>query len=367
MSSTYGESLKLSIFGQSHGAAVGMVLDGIPAGLPVDFDALQAFLSRRAPGQNNWSTPRKEADQPEFLSGILDNFTCGAPIAAVIRNGNTRSGDYRNLQDSPRPGHADYTSEVKCGGFQDCAGGGHFSGRLTAPLCIAGGLCKQWLLERNIRVDGHIYEISGIKDREMNPLSPEIDAIGEDFPVLDPEAGRKMREEIEKAKSDGDSVGGIVECCVTGLPAGLGEPMFGGVENRISQIVFGIPAVKGLEFGSGFAAAKLRGSENNDPFAMENAAVRTLTNHAGGILGGISTGMPLIFRAAIKPTPSIARPQQSVSLSREENAILHIQGRHDPCIVPRAVCVAEAAAAIAVFDMILGNTQTNRRKSHGIE
>ena len=353
MSSTYGENLKLSIFGQSHGAAIGMTLDGIPAGLPVDLEELQAFLNRRAPGQNDYSTPRKEEDRPEFLSGVLNGFTCGAPIAAIIRNTNTRSGDYANLKDCPRPGHADYTAQIKYGGFQDPAGGGHFSGRLTAPLCVAGGLCKQWLAARGIRVGAHIAAIAGIPDTPFDPMAPQLNQVGTDFPVLNADAGEQMRRAVAEARMAQDSVGGIVECAVTGLPAGLGEPMFGGVEGRIAQLVYGIPAVKGVEFGIGFQAANLRGSQNNDPYRMENGKVITATNHCGGILGGITNGMPLFFRAAIKPTPSISQVQQSVSLSRGENQDLIVKGRHDPCIVPRAVPVVEAAAAIAVFDLLL--------------
>lgn len=362
MSSTYGEHLKLSIFGQSHGAGIGMVLDGIPAGLGVDPAALRAFLARRAPGQNAYSTPRKEADAPEFLSGLEEGTTCGAPIAAVIRNTNTRSGDYANLKDCPRPGHADLTAQIKYGGFQDAAGGGHFSGRLTAPLCIAGGLCKQWLEGMGIQIFAHISAIAGISDTPFDPLAPDMDSIQPEFPVVNQDAGARMRAAISAARSDGDSVGGIVECAVTGLPAGVGEPMFGGVESRIAQIVYGVPAVKGVEFGAGFAAAKLRGSQNNDDYVISDGQIHTVTNNSGGILGGITTGMPLIFRAALKPTPSISRPQQSVSLSSGEMQELVIKGRHDPCIVPRAVPVIEAAAAIAIFDMILGNTQTDRRK-----
>ncbi|MDO5545708.1 MAG: chorismate synthase [Eubacteriales bacterium] len=363
MSSTYGENLKLTIFGQSHGAAIGMTLDGIPAGLPVDLEELQTFLNRRAPGQNNWSTPRKEEDRPEFLAGILDGFTCGAPIAAVIHNTNTRSGDYANLKDCPRPGHADYTAQIKYGGFQDAAGGGHFSGRLTAPLCIAGGLCKQWLAERGIRIAARIAAIAGVADDfEVDPLNPQLDLIGTDFPVFSLDAGARMREKIAEARMECDSVGGIIECYITGLPAGLGEPIFGGVESRIAQIVYGVPAVKSVEFGVGREGASLRGSQCNDAFTVENGHISTLTNNAGGILGGITNGMPVIFRAAIKPTPSISRPQQSVSLSKAQEQELIVKGRHDPCIVPRAVPVIEAAAAIALFDLILGNTQTDRRK-----
>lgn len=363
MSSTYGEHLKLSIFGQSHGSAIGMTLDGIPAGLPVDLDILQTFLNRRAPGQNDWSTPRREEDRPEFLGGILDGFTCGAPIAAIIRNKNTRSGDYNNLKDCPRPGHADYTAQVKYGGFQDAAGGGHFSGRITAPLCIAGGLCKQWLEELEIHVVARIVAIAGEQDDFIpNPLDPQIGAIGKDFPVFSSDAAMRMQKKIAEARSQGDSVGGMIECFITGLPVGLGEPMFGGVESRIAQIVYGIPAIKAVEFGAGCSTACMRGSQCNDAYTVENGMIRTLTNHAGGILGGITNGMPVIFRCVIKPTPSISRPQQSISLSANEMTTLEIKGRHDPCIVPRAVPVVEAAAAIAIYDLILGNTQTNRRK-----
>lgn len=366
MSSTYGESLKLSIFGQSHGNAIGMTLDGIPAGLAVDTEALQEFLNRRAPGQNDWSTPRKEEDRPEFLSGLLDGYTCGAPIAAMIRNTNTRSSDYANLKNAPRPGHADYTAQIKYGGYQDAAGGGHFSGRLTAPLCIAGGLCKQWLETMGIRIGAHLKSVAGIEDRSFDPMNPELDEVFADFPVLDQNAGAAMREAVADARKELDSVGGIIECAITGLPVGLGEPMFGGMESRIAQIVYGIPAVKGLEFGAGFGAAAMRGSENNDDFSVAEGKTATRTNHAGGILGGITSGMPLIFRTAIKPTPSIAKQQQTVT---DGNTVaLEIKGRHDPCIAPRAVPVVEAAAAIAVFDAILSQDTSYRRiNTYGFE
>ena len=362
MSSTYGENLKLSIFGQSHGPAIGMTLDGIPAGLPVDLEKLQQFLNRRAPGQNDWSTPRREEDLPEFLAGLLDGYTCGAPIAAVIHNKNTRSKDYSNLKDVPRPGHADYTAQIKYGGFQDVAGGGHFSGRLTAPLCIAGGLCKQWLEEMGIRIGAHIHVLLDVWDDGFDYVSPDLDAVRSDFPVLNEESAEMMKGAIDFTRSLGDSVGGCIECAITGLPAGIGEPMFGGVESRIAQIMYGVPAVKCVEFGIGHKAAYEYGSESNDPFTVEDGQIKTLTNHCGGILGGITNGMPVIFDVTIKPTPSISKPQQSVSLSKMENTTLEIRGRHDPCIVPRAVPVVEAAAAIAIYDMILGNTQTTRRK-----
>lgn len=359
MSSTCGEKLKLSIFGQSHGPAIGMVLDGIPAGLPVDEEKLRVFLSRRAPGQDDYTTPRKEADYPEFLGGIVNGYTCGAPIAATIANKNTRSGDYSELKDCPRPGHADYTAQVKYGGFQDVAGGGHFSGRLTAPLCIAGGLCKQWLESMGIRIGAHIVAIGGVVDEPvyLDWANPQLDLIGKEFPVLNPEAGQKMMDAIAAAKADGDSVGGLIECIATGLPVGLGEPMFGGMESKIAQIVYGIPAIKGLNFGTGFAGAYMRGSENNDQYYIENGKVLTKRNYAGGILGGITNGMPLVFEVAVKPTPSIGMAQKTVSLSRMKETELAVKGRHDPCIVPRAVPVIEAAAAIAIYDAILLNAK----------
>ena len=362
MSSTYGENLKLSIFGQSHGPAIGMTLDGIPAGLPVDEEKLQKFLNRRAPGQNDWSTPRKEEDRPEFLAGLLDGYTCGAPIAAVIHNKNTRSGDYANLKDCPRPGHADYTAQIKYGGYQDASGGGHFSGRLTAPLCIAGGMCKQWLEEMGIRIGAHIDFLGGATDTAFDPMAPQLDAVLESFPVISQSAGETMRQRIEDARLDNDSLGGEIECAITGLPAGIGEPMFGGIESRIAQIVYGIPAVKSLEFGSGKMAIYSRGSKFNDPYGMADGEIKPLSNHCGGILGGISNGMSVLFRVGIKPTPSIGKTQMSVNMEAKEDTLLEIKGRHDPCIVPRAVPVVEAAAAIAIYDMILGNTQTSRRK-----
>ena len=348
--SQYGEHLHLTIFGQSHAPAIGMTLEGLPAGEAIDMTALQAFLNRRAPGRNEWSTPRKEADAPEFLSGLVENVTCGAPLTAIIRNTNTRSGDYANLASVPRPGHADYTAYVKYGGHADFAGGGAFSGRLTAPLCIAGGICLQLLKKQGIEVISRIAAIGQVTD--SSPLTAST--ADKPFPVVDDAAGEAMQAAIAAAKADGDSVGGIVECAVLGLPAGLGGPLFDSMEGRIARIIFGIPAVKGIEFGAGFASAGLRGSENNDPFTLEDGQMKTLTNHCGGILGGITDGMPLTFRAAFKPTPSIAKEQQSVNLKTLSPEALRVVGRHDPCIVPRAVPCVEAAAAIAVYDALLG-------------
>lgn len=350
MSSIYGENIKVSIFGQSHSPAIGVTMDGIPAGETIDMEELAKFLSRRAPGNNALSTPRKEADAPEFLSGIKDNVTCGAPITAIIRNSDTRSGDYDNLRVVPRPGHADYVASVKYDGHQDYAGGGHFSGRLTAPLCVAGGICKQILKREGISVYTRILSIGTVYDN--GEITGAV--IGKDFPVMDETQGEKMQEAILAAKAAGDSVGGVIQCVVNGLPVGLGDPIFGGMENRISQAVFGIPAVKGIEFGSGFLGSVKSGSENNDAFLMDGDVVKTATNNAGGIQGGITNGMPIVFNVAFKATPSIAKVQKSVNLETGENTELQIKGRHDPCIVPRALPCVEAAAAIAVYDAFLG-------------
>lgn len=356
MSSTFtGLALRLSIFGQSHSEAIGMTLDGLPAGLPIDREKLQAFLNRRAPGQNDWSTPRKEEDRPEFLCGLKDGFTCGAPLTAIIHNNNTRPKDYSQLKITPRPGHADYTAELKYRSFQDYSGGGHFSGRLTAPLCIAGGVLKQMLESKGITVDARIESIAGIRDD--SPFTASV--ADKRFPVVDDAVGERMRQAIAAARAEGDSVGGVIECVVRGVPAGIGEPMFDGLENQIARVLFAVPAVKGIEFGAGFAAANMRGSENNDPFTVRDGRIETLTNNAGGILGGISNGMPVVFRAAIKPTPSIAKEQQSVNLNTMQPEALSITGRHDPCIVPRAVPVIEAAAALAISDLILGESKWN--------
>lgn len=356
MASYLGEHIHVSVFGQSHSPAIGVVVDGLPAGERVDMEELGRFLKRRAPGQNATSTPRKEADLPQFLSGLVDDVTCGAPLAALIENTNTRSQDYAQLRDKPRPGHADFTAQVKYGGFQDVAGGGHFSGRLTAPLCIAGGICLQILKRRGIEVAAHIASIAGEADRPFDPMGESVETMDAlkraPFPVLDEKSGELMRKAILQAKEEGDSVGGVIECLVTGVPAGLGEPMFGGMENRLAAALFGIPAVKGVEFGAGFGVATMRGSENNDPFTVKDGKLVTETNHAGGILGGITNGMPLVFRLAVKPTPSIAKQQQTVSLSKKQVEELVVTGRHDPCIVPRAVPVVEAVTALVLTDLL---------------
>lgn len=362
MSSEFGNILRVSVFGQSHGKAIGVNIDGLPAGEPIDLEELNAFLDRRKPGKSPLSTARKESDTPVFLSGLENGVTCGFPLCAIIENSDQHSSDYSELADKPRPSHADYTARVKWGGHADMRGGGHFSGRLTAPLCIAGGIAKQILARRGIFVGAHLAAVGTENDAPfpLHPTRELFDAIAaKPFPVVDDGAGDRMQALILEARQNLDSVGGIIECAAIGLPAGLGDPMFGGVENRLAAALFGIPAVKGVEFGLGFGSARLHGSENNDPFTMENGTVVTASNRAGGILGGITTGMPVTLRTAIKPTPSISRPQQTVSLSAMENAELVIRGRHDPCIAHRAVPVVEAVTATVLLDLLLeGNHGT---------
>ena len=362
MSSEFGNLLKVSVFGQSHGKAIGVVVDGLPAGEAIDLEELDRFLDRRRTGKNRLSTARKESDVPVFLSGLENGVTCGAPLCAVIENSDQHSLDYTELRDKPRPGHADYTAFVKWGGQADMRGGGHFSGRLTAPLCIAGGIARQILARRGVYVGAHLWSVGTERDTPF-PLRPTrelFEAVAaKPFPVLDDQAGERMQALILEARQNLDSVGGVIECAATGMPAGLGDPMFGGVENRLAAALFGIPAVKGVEFGDGFASARAHGSENNDPFAEEDGRVVTETNHAGGILGGITSGMPLVLRTAMKPTPSIARPQRTVSLSAGADAELVIHGRHDPCIAHRAVPVVEAVTAAVLLDLLLeGNHGT---------
>ena len=362
MSSEFGKILKVSVFGQSHGTAIGVNIDGLPAGEEIDLEELQRFLDRRRPGKNKLSTARNEGDAPEILSGLLEGKTCGAPLCAMIRNSDQHSGDYAELQDKPRPGHADYTAWVKWKGFADMRGGGHFSGRLTAPLCVAGGIAKQILARRGVHVGAHLYSVGNYLDAPLPDCpTPELfEAVAtKPFPVLNDKNGELMQKLIERAKQELDSVGGIVECAAIGLPAGLGDPMFDGAENRLAAALFGIPAVKGVEFGKGFTASYLHGSQNNDTFAVEDGRIVTTTNNAGGILGGITTGMPIVLRAAFKPTPSIAQDQKTVSLSKMENTTLTIHGRHDPCIAHRAVPVVEAVTACVLLDLLLeGNHGT---------
>lgn len=359
MASTYGETIKISVFGESHGGGIGVVIDGLPAGETIDFDAVLAQMARRAPGNDPTATPRREKDLPRVLSGMLGDTLTGAPLCAVIENTNTRSGDYGNLMTCPRPGHSDYTAYVKYHAANDVRGGGHFSGRITAPIVFAGAVCRQLLEKQGIRIAAHIAGIGKVEDARFCPTCIDAELMERlsrsSFALIDTEREQAMRAEVESARLALDSVGGSIECAVTGLPAGIGGPMFDGVEGVIAKAVFGVPAVKGIAFGAGFDAASMRGSENNDPFRYDaNGAVVTETNNCGGILGGITDGMPVIFRAAVKPTPSIAQKQRTVDLATGENTELEIRGRHDPCIVPRAVPVIEAVTAVAVLNLTGG-------------
>lgn len=357
MSCNFGSKIKLTVFGQSHSQAIGCVLDGIPAGIKLDEKRIAAFMARRAPGKNAISTARKEADRPHIISGVVNGVTCGAPICAVIENSDTRSGDYDKLRMLPRPAHSDFAAFMKHNGFNDIRGGGNFSGRMTAPLCFAGAVCIQILESKGIHVGAHIASIGLTDDERFDPVNvtkEELDSVkAKNLPVIDDDKGEKMVSAIGRARSEGDSLGGTVECAVIGMPAGIGDPIFDGMENKISSIIFGIPAVKGIEFGSGFDGSRLKGSENNDEFISVNGEIKTKTNNHGGILGGISSGMPVIFRCAFKPTPSIAKEQQTVNIMTGETEALVIGGRHDPCIVQRAVPCVEAAAAVAIADFML--------------
>lgn len=366
MPSSFGNTLRVTVFGQSHSAGVGCVVEGLPAGIAVDQGRLADFMARRAPGNAPWTTPRKEKDAVRILSGLNpDGRTCGAPLAAVIENTNTRSQDYGNIMGIPRPGHADFAAWAKWHGEQDIPGGGHFSGRLTGPLCIAGGICLQWLEQQGVRVAAHVDECAGVADEHFFALdnSPaaserlyaQMDALadGREFPAIDKNAAERMTDAIMAARAEKDSVGGVIECVACGLPAGVGSPMFDGLENTIAYAVFGIPSVKGIEFGAGFSAAAMRGSQNNDPYEVREGACVPATNNAGGILGGISTGAPLHFRCALKPISSIGIEQDSVDLERMEPAKLTVRGRHDATAVTRAVPVVEAVAACAVADALL--------------
>lgn len=357
MSNTIGNNLKITIFGQSHAEAIGVIIDGFPAGFRPNMDIISSFMQRRAPGKNRLSTSRKEADTPHIISGIVDGVTCGAPICAEIINTNQRSSDYSGLLRTPRPSHADFTAVQKFGNAYDIRGGGQFSGRLTAPLCFAGALAKQFLTEKGIYIGAQILEIAGIRDIPLDSvnITPEQleYIISKEFPVNTDSIGLDMQNAIENARLNLDSVGGIIRCFTVGMPSGIGEPMFDGIENRIAAAIFGIPAVRGVSFGMGFEAAKLRGSEHNDPFTTDGEKISTKTNNHGGILGGITSGMPIVIDTAIKPTPSIGKIQETVDLETFENTTLQISGRHDPCIVPRAVPCVESAVAITVLDMLL--------------
>ena len=356
MSGMWGSKIKLSIFGESHGNAIGITIDGLPAGFSIDMDKIMMEMSRRAPGKSSLSTPRKESDIPEILSGYFEGKTTGTPLCAIIRNSNTKSKDYSKLKDVMRPGHADYTGAVRYKGFNDYRGGGHFSGRITAPLVFAGAICKQILEVKGIIVSAHINSIGKIKDCSFleSDISDELlNSFKEkELPLINTKLEDEMRQEILSTRSSGDSIGGTIECAILGVSPGIGDPFFDSVESTLAHLMFSVPAVKGIEFGKGFDISKMRGSEANDEYYLENGNIKTKTNNNGGILGGITNGMPIIFNVAIKPTASIFKEQNTVNIATMEETTLCIEGRHDPCIVQRALPVIEAVAAIGITELM---------------
>ncbi|MBR1862946.1 MAG: chorismate synthase [Ruminococcus sp.] len=358
MSSTWKNNISFTVFGESHGPGIGVCMDNVPPGETIDVDKIYQFMARRAPKKDGTTTMRSEKDIPQVISGLYNGKTTGTPLVAMIANNDQHSQDYSQLSRLARPGHADYTGALRYRGFNDVRGGGHFSGRLTAPLCFAGAVAAQILEKRGIYVGAHIAEIHGITDKSFDPVNTSradiLELRDKDFPVIIDVQGNEMKKEILNARSEQDSVGGIIECIAINVPAGIGSPIFDGLENSIAQLIFGIPAVKGLEFGAGFDVAKMTGSENNDEFYVnDRGVVVTKTNSHGGILGGISSGMPITLRVAVKPTPSISKPQETVDYSAMKNETLVVKGRHDPCIVPRAVPCVEAAVNIAILSHML--------------
>lgn len=357
MSSNFGDNIKLSIFGESHGEAIGCVIDGLPSGVKLDMDKIYLDMSRRAPGKDRTATPRLEKDIPHIISGVLNGVTTGAPLAMIIENTNTKSGDYSNLMTVPRPSHSDYPAYVKYNGNNDIRGGGHFSGRLTAPIVFAGAVAKQILAKKGITVGAHILRVGNVVDEKFDKLNVDRETLEnlskKSFSTLSPEAEKYMRNEIEKARLDCNSVGGIVECAAVGLPVGVGANIFSTVESKLSSILFGIPAVKGVEFGTGFGFSKMLGSDANDQYCIKDGKVALMSNNNGGVLGGMTNGAPIVVSVAFKPTPSIAKKQKSVNLQTMKEEELVIKGRHDPCIVPRAVPVVEGAVAFGLLDLMI--------------
>ena len=356
MSGIWGNSLKVAIFGESHGNAIGITIDGLPSGVEIDMDKVLEEMARRAPGKSKLSTARNEKDAPEILSGFFEGRTTGTPLCGIIRNGDTRSKDYGKLKDLMRPGHADYSGNIRYSGFNDYSGGGHFSGRITAPLVFAGAICKQVLAKQGITIGAHVKKIKDISDDSFDYTNISSDLLlslnKEELPLLDKSKEETMRNVIIDAKSQGDSVGGVIECAITGVKAGYGDPFFDSVESRLSHLLFSVPAVKGVEFGLGFDITELYGSEANDSYYYDGDVVKTRTNNNGGILGGITNGMPVVFKVGIKPTPSISKKQHTINIQTKTNEDLVIEGRHDPCIVQRAVPVIEAVAAIGILDLL---------------
>lgn len=357
MGSIWGNFLKISIFGESHGNGIGAVIDGFPSGVLFDKEFVLSEMKRRAPGKNKQSTKRQEKDIPKILSGIYNGYTTGTPISLLIENTDTKSGDYNNFTNIPRPGHADYTGEIRYNGFNDPRGGGHFSGRLTAPLTFCGALCKLYLKTLGITIGSHIQSIGQIQDApfdDTDVTASEIEALRKkEYPIINPKVHEYMLSLIEEARLKNDSIGGVIECAIIGMPVGIGSPIMDTVESKISSLLFSVPAVKGVEFGAGFSITNMMGSEANDNYVLENDEIRTETNNNGGILGGITNGMPIIIRTAIKPTPSVLKKQSTLNIADKTITQLSVLGRHDPCIVTRAAPVIEAACAIAISDLIL--------------
>lgn len=352
MKNTFGNNVSVTLFGESHGAAIGAVVDGLPAGIPVSEDFIRHQLSLRRP-VGKISTPRCEADNFHILSGVYNGYTTGTAIAIVIENTNTHSSDYSEMRSVARPGHADYTAHSKYNGYEDYRGGGHFSGRITAALVAAGAVIIGALKAKGITVGTHIKSVHGVCDKDFENIEEDIISLADkEFAVLDESAAEKMKNEITKAAEQGDSVGGILETAVCGIPAGVGEPWFDTLEGCLSHILFSIPAIKGVEFGAGFDFAAMYGSEGNDSFYFDGEAIKTKTNNNGGINGGITNGMPVVFRCVVKPTPTIFKPQETVDFKAKENTVISPKGRHDPCIVHRARVVVDSACAIALCDML---------------
>lgn len=358
MSGVWGNNIKVSIFGESHGNAIGINIDGLPSGFEIDMDKVLLEMNRRAPGKNAMSTARKESDLPEILSGYFEGKTTGTPLCAIIRNADTRSKDYSKTKDYMRPGHADFTGYMRYSGFNDYRGGGHFSGRITAPLVFAGAICKQILEKEGIFIGAHISSIKDIKDKEFNSSNISKDEILNlrtmELPLIDESLSEKIKHTILQAKYDGDSVGGSIECAVIGMNPGIGNPFFDSVESTLAHLMFSVPAVKGIEFGKGFEMTNMFGSECNDEYYYDRDKVKTTTNNNGGILGGITNGMPILFKVAIKPTASIIKEQNTIDIRTNKNVKFRVEGRHDPCIVQRAVPVIEAVTAIGLLDLIKG-------------
>lgn len=359
MKNTFGNNISITLFGESHGAVIGCVLDGVAPGIEVEEDFIASQMEKRK-GINSISTPRREGDRVKILSGVFSGKTTGTPIALVIENESQHSKDYSLTKNLARPGHADYTAECKYHGFQDYRGGGHFSGRITAPIVAAGAICIKALKRKGIEIGTHIASCGGIKDREFNNLSEDIPMLEKaEMPTLDEKAGMKMIAVIEKARNEGDSVGGVLTTAVTGIPAGVGEPWFDSIESVLSHALFSVPGVKGVEFGAGFGFSQMKGSDANDSFFSLDGRVQTKTNNNGGVNGGISNGMPIVFSCAVKPTPSIFKKQETVNFKTNENTAIEIKGRHDPAIIHRARVVVDSITAIALCDLLVTHYGTD--------